>query len=129
MLNPFSRKKETKSKVDFDDCEDESELDVQDIIEIVVKDNQISLKEIKTKINNLVSDLHIVSELKAEIKALKAELMEEKKFNRELITQLVNKPAAPSAAALHIQRQMAREEEEKSSKSKSGFAAMDRKAS
>lgn len=97
----------SKNSDDYKDFVDDSHLDNEEetkelealrIIEIVAKDNQLTLRDVKDRVKTLIEFTALVGELREEIKLLKAELRDEKNFNRELINKLIDKPAAPSAS-------------------------------
>lgn len=81
-----------------EDVEDSPEFKLLELIEIVTKDTQLSVKELNNKVAKLIDPIAIISELKAENAALKAELREEKIYNRELINKLIEfKSHTPAA--------------------------------
>lgn len=101
----FWRAKEAQEAIDSDVIEPEEdtpELEILKIVEVVTKYTQDQVKDIKNIVEHLVSAQDIIKELKEEVKQLKAELRDEKTFNRHLIDKLIDKPSAPSAAATYL---------------------------
>lgn len=107
--------------VDIED--EETEENILERIEIVVKSAKLDLKDALVHFAKISDSLPTIKDLKDEIKELKRQLEEEKKFNRELIIKFVEKPAAPSAVASYYANKAQQEE-----KSKGGFAAIDKAA-
>lgn len=105
MAFPWSKKKkviDVRKKFDPIDDEDNEDDDplmsLTERIELVAKDSQIRLKDIEKYLKDILVALPTVAELKDDIKSLRAELAEEKAYNRELIHKLVDKPAPVSLA-------------------------------
>lgn len=105
---PLVEKKPNKKKNDdYKDFIDDDHLngdgyepDPTQIIEIICKDNQLSIKQMMESLKVVLEVLPSIAELKAEVNSLKAELREEKMYNRELINKLIDKPLAVAPAAL-----------------------------
>lgn len=100
-----AREKDKAKKNGLD--EDDDEPDLLAIIELVTKSTKIDVKDIKFDLGKLIETMPTINELKAEIKDLKQELKEANDRNWQLINKLVDKPAAPSAAATYAAAKLA----------------------
>lgn len=95
-------KKWGKSDLDgegYDGDDDDPLMDLAERIELVAKDSQLRLKDVESLLKDVVKLIPTIAEFKEEIKVLRAEVLEEKAYNRHLIDKLIDKPAPVSAAS------------------------------
>lgn len=91
------------AKKDEEELDDDPLMDLTSRIELTAKDIQLKIGYTNEYLEKMTqyfnSTMPTIKELKAEIEGLKRELRDEKDYNRKLILELINKPAAPSAAS------------------------------